>query len=54
MLTHYWVGEKIENKMGGACSAVGEKRGVYKDLVGKPEKKIFIFVLPIPLCYFKV
>jgi hypothetical protein len=23
-------GDKIENEMGGACSAVGEKRGVYR------------------------
>jgi hypothetical protein len=26
-------------KMGGACSADGEERGVYKVLVGKPEGK---------------
>jgi len=25
--------------MGGACSACGERRGVYKVLVGKPEGK---------------
>jgi hypothetical protein len=25
--------------MGGACSTVGEKRGVYRVLVGKPEGK---------------
>jgi hypothetical protein len=25
--------------MCGACSAVGEKRGVYRVLVGKPERK---------------
>ena len=25
--------------MGGACSAYGEKRGVYRVLVGKPEGK---------------
>ena len=25
--------------MGGACSAYGEKRGVYRVLVGKPERK---------------
>ena len=31
-------GDKIEkNEMGGACSACGEGRGVYKVLVGKPE-----------------
>jgi hypothetical protein len=26
--------------MGGACSAYGETRGVYRVLVGKPEGKI--------------
>jgi hypothetical protein len=25
--------------MGGACSAYGKKRGVYRVLVGKPERK---------------
>jgi hypothetical protein len=30
---------KIENKMGGACSAYGEGRGTYRVLVGKPEGK---------------
>ena len=25
--------------MGGACSTMGEKRGVYRVLVGKPEEK---------------
>ena len=27
------------NEMGGACSAYGERRDVYKVLVGKPEGK---------------
>jgi hypothetical protein len=32
--------DKIEkNEMGGACSAYGERRGVYRVLVGKPEGK---------------
>jgi hypothetical protein len=32
--------DKIEkNEMGGACSAYGEGRGVYKVLVGTPEGK---------------
>ena len=26
-------------EMGGTCSAYGERRGVYRDLVGKPEGK---------------
>ena len=26
--------------MGGACSTYGERRGVYRVLVGKPEEKI--------------
>jgi hypothetical protein len=37
---HYCAGDKIEkNEMGGACSAVGEGRGVYRVLVGKPVGK---------------
>jgi hypothetical protein len=32
-------GDKTENEMGGACSTYGERRGVYRDLVGKPEGK---------------
>ena len=40
VLTPYCSGDKIEkNEMGGACSAYGERRGVYKVLVGKPEVK---------------
>jgi hypothetical protein len=36
----YSPGDKIQkNEMGGACSAVGEGRGVYSVLVGKPEGK---------------
>jgi hypothetical protein len=38
ILTQYREGDKIEkNEMGGACSMYGEGRGVYRDLVGKPE-----------------
>jgi hypothetical protein len=34
------LGDKIENnEMGGACRAYGERRGVYRVLVGKPEGK---------------
>jgi hypothetical protein len=34
------AGDKIEtNVMGRACSPVGEERGVYRVLVGKPEGK---------------
>jgi hypothetical protein len=33
------VGDKIENEMGGACSADEEVRGVYRVLVGKSEGK---------------
>ena len=33
-------GDKIEkNEMGEACSAYGERRGIYRVLVGKPEGK---------------
>jgi len=32
------VGDKIEkNEVGGVCSTYGERRGVYRVLVGKPE-----------------
>jgi len=34
------VGDKIEkNEIGGACNTYGERRGVYRILVGKPEGK---------------
>jgi hypothetical protein len=40
LLTQYRSGDEIENaEMGGACSAYGERKGVYKVLVGKPEGK---------------
>jgi hypothetical protein len=40
LLTHCCVGDKIEkNEMCGACSKVGEERGMYRVLVGKPEGK---------------
>jgi hypothetical protein len=29
----------LKNEMGGACSTMGENRGVYRFLVGKPEGK---------------
>jgi hypothetical protein len=36
----YCAGDKMENnEMGGACSAHGERRGVYRVLVGKPDGK---------------
>jgi hypothetical protein len=39
-LTQYCASDKIEkNEMGGACSAYGLSRGVYRGLVGKPEEK---------------
>ena len=32
------MGDKIEkNEVGGVCSTYGERRGVYRVLVGKPE-----------------
>jgi len=38
VLTGYYWGDKIEkNEMGGACSAYGEKRDVYRILVGNRE-----------------
>ena len=38
LLTKYCVDDKIEkNEVGGKCSTYGERRGVYRVLVGKPE-----------------
>jgi hypothetical protein len=37
--TQYCGGDKNQNGMGGACSAYGEGRGVYRILVGKLEGK---------------
>jgi hypothetical protein len=34
-----WVIKIGRNEMGGACSAYGERRGVCRVLVGKPEGK---------------
>ena len=40
LLTQYCSGDKIKkNEIGGACSAYGERKGVYRVLVGKPERK---------------
>jgi hypothetical protein len=36
ILTDYW---KLMNEMGGECSTYGEKRDVYRVLVGKPDGK---------------
>jgi hypothetical protein len=37
-LTQYCSGDQIEqNEMGRACSTYGERRGMYRVLVGKPE-----------------
>jgi hypothetical protein len=40
MLTIYCTSDKIKkNEMGGACSAYGLRREVYRVLVGKAEEK---------------
>ena len=40
MLTKYYSSDQTKkNEMGGACSTYGERRGVYRVLVGKPEGK---------------
>jgi hypothetical protein len=40
LLTKYYLGYQIEkNVMGGARSTYGERRRVYRGLVGKPEGK---------------
>jgi hypothetical protein len=33
-----------KNEMGGACSALGERRSVYRVLVGKPEEKTHAYM----------
>jgi len=39
-LTKYCSNNKIEkNEMGGACSSMGDRKGVYMVLVGEPEGK---------------
>jgi len=38
LLTQYCAGDKLEkNEMGWACGAMGEERGEYRVLLGKPE-----------------
>jgi len=32
----------MKNEMGGVCSMYGERRGVYRVLVGKPEGEIHL------------
>jgi hypothetical protein len=40
VISQYYSGDKIEkNEMGWACSAYRRKRGVYRVLVEKPERK---------------
>ena len=40
LFTQFCSDDKQEkNEMGGPCSPMGEKRGVYMALVGKPEGK---------------
>jgi hypothetical protein len=40
LLTKHFSGDKIEkNEMGGHVACMGERRGVFKVLVGKPEEK---------------
>jgi hypothetical protein len=39
MITKYHSGDQIEkHEMGGACSTYRERRGVYRVLVGKPDR----------------
>jgi hypothetical protein len=40
LLTKYCSGDKIEKyEIGGACSAYGDMRGLYRALVEEPEGK---------------
>ena len=32
------MSDKIENEIGGACSSLGKRRGLYRVLVRKPER----------------
>jgi hypothetical protein len=34
-----WGDQIKNNEMGGACSTYGERRGIYRVLVGKPDGK---------------
>jgi len=35
-----FFGDQIEkNEIGGSCSTYGERRGVYRAVLGKPERK---------------
>jgi hypothetical protein len=35
----YWSDQMEENEMGGTCSTMGERKCVYRVLMGKPERK---------------
>jgi hypothetical protein len=38
--TKYYLDNQIgKNEMGGACSTYGEKRGAYRIVVGRPERR---------------
>jgi hypothetical protein len=40
LLTIYYSDDQSEtNEIGGACSTYGERRGIYRVLVGKPKGK---------------
>jgi hypothetical protein len=39
LLTYYCAGDKIENRWAGHVVKMGERRGVYRDMVGKPQGK---------------
>jgi hypothetical protein len=39
-MTQYFSGDKIvKNEMGGSCNTYGERRDIYRILLGKPEGK---------------
>ena len=40
IFTKYYSGNQLEkNEMGTACSTYGERRGVYRVVVGRPERQ---------------
>jgi hypothetical protein len=42
LLAEYSRDEIKEGEIGGACACVGERRNVYRALVGKPEGNILV------------
>ena len=39
IITQYFSDDKIENRLAGHVACIGESRGVYRVVVGEPERK---------------